>query len=86
MATSAGLSAARSLRFEIGLLSDRDLAEMLELNTETLQTWRSEGKGPSFTRLGKKVFYRLADVTSWIEANIVRPIAGTTTAGHEATV
>jgi hypothetical protein len=72
MATSAG-NTARSLRLDIGLLSDRDLADMLELNTETLQTWRSEGKGPAFTRLGKKVFYRLADVTSWIQANVVNP-------------
>lgn len=70
MTTSASQS-ARALRFQVGLLSDRDLADMLELTPDTLQTWRSEGKGPCFTRLGKKVFYRLADVLSWFEANVV---------------
>lgn len=74
--TSAGVSSARTLRFQVGILSDRDLAEMLELNIETLQHWRQNGRGPLFTRLGKKVFYRLADVNDWIQSNI----AGVSTA------
>lgn len=69
MQTSAS-GQARSLRLEVGLLSDRDLAELLELGTDTLQTWRMEDRGPPYTKLGKKVFYRLADVQLWIEANV----------------
>jgi predicted DNA-binding transcriptional regulator AlpA len=55
---------------EIGLLSDKDLADMLGLNTNTLQIWRMEDRGPNFTKLGKQVFYRLADVQAWIQANV----------------
>lgn len=69
MQTSAS-EQARTLRLNLGLLSDRDLAELLELGTDTLQTWRMENRGPAYTKLGKKVFYRLADVHDWIEANI----------------
>lgn len=39
----------------------------------TRQTWaqkRYEGGGPKFFKVGRKVFYREADVEAWIESNI----------------
>lgn len=43
--------------------------------TGTLANWRSQGKGPAFVRLGKRVAYRGRDLNDWIEAQTVRPTA-----------
>ena len=39
----------------------------------TDQTWaamRHKGTGPRYVKLGRKVYYRRADVQAWIEANV----------------
>lgn len=59
------------LRSKIGLLTPSDVAEMLDVTTHTLAMWRYEKKGPGFVKLGRNIFYRLEDVKSWIEANVV---------------
>ena len=43
--------------------------------TGTLANWRSQGKGPAFVRLGKRVAYRGRDLNDWIDAQTVRPTA-----------
>ena len=35
--------------------------------------WRSEGRGPAFLRLGRRVFYRGADLNAWIASRVVQP-------------
>lgn len=66
------MEAAGSLRIEkLGLLSEEELASMIDVKPHTLAVWRSEGKGPDYTRLGKSVFYRELDVAGWIAANVV---------------
>lgn len=55
----------------LGLLSEDELAQMIEVKPHTLSVWRAEGKGPDFTKLGKSVFYRRIDVEQWIAANVV---------------
>lgn len=35
----------------------------------TLANWRAQGKGPTFTKLGSRVVYRLADVLAYEETN-----------------
>lgn len=63
---------AQILRIEhFGLLSEDELAAMIDVKPHTLAVWRAEGKGPDYTRLGKSVFYRRDDVHAWIEANVV---------------
>ena len=41
----------------------------------TLANWRSQGKGPAYVRLGKRVAYRGRDLNDWIEAQTIRPTA-----------
>ena len=55
----------------LGLISEEELAAMIDIKPHTLAVWRSEGKGPDYTRLGKSVFYRQMDVEEWIAANVV---------------
>lgn len=65
-----GETASRRIE-QLGLLSEDELAELIEVKPHTLAVWRTEGKGPDFTRLGKSVFYRQIDVAAWIGANVV---------------
>lgn len=55
----------------LGLLSEDELAALIDVKPHTLAVWRAEGKGPDFTKLGKSVFYRRKDVEDWIAANVV---------------
>lgn len=60
-----------SPRSAINLFTEAELAEMLEVKAQTLATWRADGKGPDYVKVGKSVFYRLQDVSDWIAANVV---------------
>ena len=39
----------------------------------TMAHWRSQGKGPAFLRLGKRVVYKGAHLNEWLETRVVRP-------------
>jgi hypothetical protein len=74
MANDNDQDLGQKLRHALGLLTEEDLASMLNLKSvATLATWRSDGKGPVFTKLGKGVFYRTGDVVNWITQNCVPP-------------
>jgi predicted DNA-binding transcriptional regulator AlpA len=62
---------SNELRTRLGLITEEELAEMLDNKVETIRAWRSEKFGPKWTKLGKSVFYRAQDVTDWINANVV---------------
>jgi predicted DNA-binding transcriptional regulator AlpA len=62
---------AQFSKLMIGLLSEEELAMLLDVKTQTLQTWRVQKTGPDFVKLGKSVFYRKSDVEEWIAANVV---------------
>lgn len=62
--------AAVALRRSLGLYSEDEVAQIVGVGVFTLLSWRREGRGPDFTRLGKKVFYRREDLASWIRANV----------------
>lgn len=58
------------LRKQVGLLSPEEIATMLEVTAHTLAQWRAEKRGPAYVRLGRNVFYRLADVQAWIDDSV----------------
>lgn len=39
----------------------------------TLASWRHEGRGPAFIKVGTRVLYRGSDLNSWLESRTVRP-------------
>ena len=49
------------------LLGECRVAAMLGRSPRTLQRWRTEGKGPPSTKIGRKVFYELNDLQEWID-------------------
>ena len=54
------------------LIGERRFAEMLGRSLRTLQRWRTKGKGPAFTKIGRKVFYELNDLQEWIDRGKIR--------------
>jgi predicted DNA-binding transcriptional regulator AlpA len=58
---------ARGARQQMGLLTEEEVAAILQLNSvTTLATWRSQKKGPPSMKLGKRVFYSLQDLAGWV--------------------
>jgi predicted DNA-binding transcriptional regulator AlpA len=49
------------------LLDTNAVAAMLGLRPNTLVQWRMGGSGPRFVKLGRRVRYRPADVSDWLE-------------------
>lgn len=44
-----------------------EVAKLLRLDVSTLATWRSEGEGPAWFRIGKKkVAYRESAIDAWL--------------------
>ena len=58
------------------LLTTSDLALRLGLRPETITTWRHQGHGPRYVKLGRRVLYRAEDVVAWIEANVRTSTSG----------
>ena len=48
------------------LLTPDEAAAWLRSSERTLERWRSEGTGPLFVRLGRRVAYRLNDLETWV--------------------
>ena len=59
------------LRAKLGLLTQEELALLLEVTTETLREWRRLKQGPDFVKAGKGVMYREMDVQEWLKLNVV---------------
>jgi hypothetical protein len=55
------------------LMPDVKAAAALRVKQETLATWRSQGRGPAFVKIGRRVFYRLLDVHEFIAAQWREP-------------
>ena len=47
------------------LLSNEEAAAFLRLSPRTLEKYRVIGGGPRFRKLGRRVFYMLADLDEW---------------------
>ncbi len=51
------------------LLTEIQAAKILNLTKRALQSWRVQGKGPRFIKLGALVRYRQEDLLAFVEAN-----------------
>lgn len=52
---------------ESDLFSPVEAAGRLRSNPRTLERWRTNGTGPNFVRIGRRIFYRRAALESWLE-------------------
>lgn len=51
-------------------MTTREMAAFLGLSAGTLCTWRYQGKGPSYYKVGNAVRYKIGDVEAWKNANV----------------
>ncbi len=65
----------------MGVLTQEELAEMVDVTTDTLREWRRIKVGPDYVRVGKHVMYREKDVQDWLRHNVV-PVVRNTTGGN----
>jgi hypothetical protein len=65
-------SVGEKLRRDFGIMTPAELAAMLEVSEHTLHSWRQRNQGPVFTYLGRRTYYRKADIHSWIDDGLVR--------------
>lgn len=49
-------------------ITPEQLSSFLAIPIKMLSRWRSEDKGPDFTRLGKYVRYNADDVARWLDS------------------
>ncbi|MGH3601092.1 MAG: helix-turn-helix transcriptional regulator [Pseudonocardiaceae bacterium] len=54
------------------LLTLNEVATMLRTPPATLRFWRHEGTGPRSFKIGRRVMYREADVTAWLDQQYAR--------------
>ena len=55
-----------------GLLSTFEAAEFLGVPRETLAVWRMRKTGPRYSKIGRHVKYRQADLDAWVEAHTIQ--------------
>lgn len=48
-------------------LTRADAAKFIGVRSRTLANWKSKGTGPRQTKVGGRVFYRLADLQVFVE-------------------
>ncbi|WP_275484641.1 helix-turn-helix domain-containing protein [Pseudovibrio sp. Ad14] len=49
-------------------MKPRQSAEYLQLSHATLAKWRSVGGGPSYSKLGSRVYYSQSDLDAFLKA------------------
>lgn len=54
------------------LHTPEDAASLLYVGKRTLDNWRSLGKGPDYVKIGRRVFYKEADIRRFIESQSVQ--------------
>lgn len=47
-----------------------EAADFLGFTAGTLRVWRSQGKGPSYYKVGSTVRYEMDDLEAWKNANV----------------
>ena len=50
-------------------------AEYLGLHARTLDNWRSQGRGPRYVRVGRRIVYRVHDLEAYLDDRTVE-VAG----------
>jgi hypothetical protein len=57
-----------------GYLSEQETAAAIHKTPRTLQSWRQQGVGPAYIKIGKTVFYEHAALLIWLKALQTQPV------------
>jgi hypothetical protein len=67
------------LKSHLALAEEADVAALRDMSIPSLRNERARGKGPPYQRIGRKVFYPLAQLKAFLARSTVTP-------GKEATL
>lgn len=54
-------------------LTELEAARIMRLKPNTLAVWRCKGKGPSYSKVGRRILYDLDELQTYIDTNTVNP-------------
>jgi hypothetical protein len=55
------------------LLTEEEAAAYLRVRPRTLQRWRQLSRGPKYTRAGRRILYRVADLEVYLREQEPQP-------------
>lgn len=55
------------MEYNIEYLTEKGVSQITKLALPTLRNYRSKGKGPAYSKIGKAVRYKLSDVLEFME-------------------
>ena len=55
-------------------LSEHQAAAELQQSLRTVRLWRQQGRGPSWLKIGRRVFYSRTALLNWIASLERRPV------------
>jgi len=55
------------------VVTDVQASEILGLSKQTLRNWRSQSRGPAYSKLGRRVIYAVQDLERYRDRNRVDP-------------
>lgn len=58
---------------KLSLLTDVEVADILNMSVQTLRNWRNQGRGLPYIRLGSSIRYQVADVLDELENRKIYP-------------
>lgn len=57
---------------ELKTLGEKEAAELLGVAAKTLQGWRWRKTGPAYLKIGRRIRYRITDLTCYLDSQTVR--------------
>lgn len=58
-----------TLRHELGILTEDEVAEVAGVAVQTLRNWRVQRTGPPFTKIGREPVYLRESLLAWLKRN-----------------
>lgn len=55
-------------------VNTKEAAKILGLSAGTLEVWRCYGRGPRYKKIGRRVFYDVADLEAFANAETVETV------------
>uniref|UniRef100_I2PZB9 Helix-turn-helix domain-containing protein n=1 Tax=Desulfovibrio sp. U5L TaxID=596152 RepID=I2PZB9_9BACT len=55
-------------------IDEKRAAEQLGVSVHTLRMWRHRGRGPVYSKLGRRVLYLRPDLDAYLESCRVQPV------------
>jgi hypothetical protein len=56
-------------------VNDIEAAKIIDSSPQTLRNWRHLGRGPAYSKCGRMVRYRVADLLAFMESGRIDPEA-----------